>query len=66
MVTAGLEDAMTYIDNVAVHSPLWFEHVFHIGQLFDRLEAAGLILNIERTSHLCWSSGGMRVSDAKT
>ena len=47
-ITAGLANVVTYIDDVVVYSSSWAEHIVHIGQLFERLEAAGLVVNLPK------------------
>lgn len=47
-VTTGLKNVVTYIDDVVVHSSSWSDHVSHIEQLFERLEGAGLVVNLPK------------------
>ncbi len=47
-ITAGLANVVTYIDDVVVYSSSWTDHIVHIDQLFERLEAAGLVVNLPK------------------
>ena len=47
-ITAGLANVVTYIDDVVVYSSSWKDHVVHINQLFERLGAAGLVVNLPK------------------
>ncbi|KAL2099462.1 hypothetical protein ACEWY4_005942 [Coilia grayii] len=47
-VTSGLSNVVTYIDDVVSFSDTWEDHVHHIKQLFGRLEAAGLVVNLRK------------------
>ena len=47
-VCQGLSFAFVYLDDILVASRSQEEHRHHLQQLFDRLQAAGLILNLEK------------------
>lgn len=47
-MTAGLDNTITYLDDVVVYSSSWADHVKHIKLLFERLEAAGLVVNLPK------------------
>lgn len=47
-VTSGLENVVTYIDDVVTYSFSWADHLGHLSQLFDRLEGAGLVVNLPK------------------
>ena len=44
-VLQGLSFATTYIDDVLIYSPTLEQHVYHLGQVFQRLQEAGLTLH---------------------
>lgn len=44
-VSAGLDNTVTYLDDVVVYSSSWLDHIRQIKQLFVRLEEAGLVGN---------------------
>ncbi|KAL2085961.1 hypothetical protein ACEWY4_019281 [Coilia grayii] len=48
VVTAGLHNVVTYIDDVVAHSATWREHVEHLRQLLQRLQQAGLVVNLKK------------------
>ncbi|KAL2086009.1 hypothetical protein ACEWY4_019329 [Coilia grayii] len=47
-VTSGLDNVVAYIDDLIAFSFSWADHVVHLGQLFDRLESAGLVVNLPK------------------
>ncbi|KAL2082452.1 hypothetical protein ACEWY4_022270 [Coilia grayii] len=47
-VTSGLTNVVTYIDDVVIFSDLWEDHVCHIRQLLERLDSAGLVVNLPK------------------
>ena len=47
-VVSGLLGCAVYLDNVAVYSDSWQEHVQHIQALFDRLTWANLTVNLAK------------------
>ena len=47
-ICQGLSFALVYLDDILVASRSKEEHRNHLQQLFDRLQAAGLILNLEK------------------
>lgn len=47
-ITAGLANVVTYIDDVVVFSSSWTDQIVDIDQLFERLEAAGLVVNLPK------------------
>lgn len=47
-VTAGLPNVVTYIDDVVVYSCVWKDHMRTIGDLFQRLADAGLVVNLPK------------------
>ena len=44
-VLRGLSFATTYIDDVLIYSPTLEQHVYHLEQVFQRLQEAGLTLH---------------------
>ena len=48
-VTAGLENSVTYIDDIIVHNDTWNEHVTDMRQLFERLRQANLVVNLKKS-----------------
>ena len=48
-VTAGLENSVTYINDIVVHSDTWNEHVTHMRQLFEHLHQANLVVNLKNS-----------------
>lgn len=47
-VTVGLDNVVTYIDDLVAYSFSWADHLVHLGQLFERLEEAGLVVNLPK------------------
>ncbi len=48
LVTSGLENTVAYLDDVVCYSALWSDHMKHIKQLFERLNQAGLVVNLPK------------------
>ena len=48
LVTSGLQNTVTYLDDVVCYSSSWSDHVQHMRQLFERLEQAGLVVNLPK------------------
>lgn len=47
-VTAGLNNVVTYIDDLVAFSESWPEHVSHLQELFERLQQAQLVVNLSK------------------
>jgi hypothetical protein len=48
MIMRGLANVITYIDDLLVHSKTYGEHLHHLEQVFVRLRAHNLKLNLEK------------------
>jgi hypothetical protein len=47
-ILAGLDFVFVYLDDVIIGSPSMSEHLQHMWTLFQRLQAAGLVINREK------------------
>lgn len=45
-VTAGLHKCSAYLDDIVIQNTTWDDHLKTLGELFDRLAAACLTLNL--------------------
>jgi hypothetical protein len=49
-ILAGLDFCFWYLDDVIVASASYQQHLLHLEQLFSRLQAHGLVINLEKCS----------------
>jgi hypothetical protein len=49
-ILAGLDFCFWYLDDVIVASDSYQQHLLHLEQLFSRLQAHGLVINLEKCS----------------
>jgi hypothetical protein len=47
-VLAGLAFAFVYIDDIIIASPFMEQHQLDVEEVFQRLQAAGLVINFEK------------------
>ena len=50
IVTQGLQHVRAYIDDIIVYSDSEEEHVQHLSALFERLQAYGVTMNLQKSS----------------
>ncbi len=48
LVTSGLQNTVTYLDDVVCYSSSWSDHIEHMRKLFERLQEAGLVINLPK------------------
>lgn len=54
LVVGDMPGCVVYLDDVVVYSDTWDEHLQHIAELFKRLKAAGLSINLTKCGKAFW------------